>query len=67
MTPLEEFFARPDLAVISQMTGWSLARDGDLVTFEVTARDGERYRMHLKCDGYPGTPPSALFVNARRK
>ena len=64
MSELEQFFARADLPVLLGMTGWSLERRGEVVTFGVTARDNERYRVRLGCDGYPASAPSALFINA---
>lgn len=63
---LEEFFVARDWGAIEDANRWIVtrdARDGARVTLELSACDGERYRVLFLCDGYPAVAPSVAFVN----
>lgn len=66
MVSLDEFFAARDWTAIEAANGWKVTRDADdgaRVILELSARDGERYRVLFVCDGYPDAAPSVAFVN----
>lgn len=64
---LEEFFSNGarDWETIKQMNGWEIQREDVIVTFKLSARDGERYIVRLVCDHYPDHPPAVSFINER--
>jgi hypothetical protein len=51
------------LTALQEVTGWAITQADNIVTVVLTARDGERFRLRLWCDGYPGTAPSVAFVD----
>jgi len=60
---LDAFFADSTWQLPARINGWEVVRDGDLVYFSLSAKDGEKYRVRFGCDGYPGRAPSVVFVN----
>jgi hypothetical protein len=60
---LDAFFDGADLAFLERANGWQISRSEDLVFMKLTARDGERYRVRIGCDGYQPRPPSVAFVD----
>lgn len=60
---LDEFMSAHDWELLKRVNQWEVERDGDLLHLSLAARDGERFRVRVRCDGYPVTPPSVVFVN----
>lgn len=60
---LDAFLADPTWQLPAQLNGWEVVRDGGLVYFSLSAKDGEKYRVRFGCDGYPNSAPSVVFVN----
>lgn len=60
---LDEFMTSQDWDLLKAVNGWDVARDGDRLLFELTARDGERYAVRLLCDDLPRRAPSVVFVD----
>lgn len=60
---LDAFFADSSWQLPAKSNGWDVVRDGDLVYFSLSAKDGEKYRVRFGCDGYPRIAPSVMFVN----
>lgn len=64
MSDLDNFWDALDRELLGQVHGWEFARQGDLVYFSLSARDSERYRLRIACDGYRSNPPDPVFVDA---
>lgn len=61
---LESFFNSTDFATLERVNEWKITRNGELVYFELPAKDGEIYRLRLGCDNYPQQAPSVIFVDS---
>jgi len=63
---LDEIFAMADWLAVQRAAGWKATRDPedpDRVVLDISARDGEHYRVLFLCDEYPRRSPSVAFVN----
>ena len=61
---LDKYWAAQDWAAKERLGGWKVERRGDDVFLALQApSDGERYRVRIRCDGYPERPPSVKFVD----
>jgi hypothetical protein len=65
---LDDFFSLFYEVVLrsTQSNGWVISRrndDLDIVDFQLTAADSEKYFVTLICDNYPVSPPSVTFCN----
>jgi hypothetical protein len=63
MSELDEFWNDLDHEALKQVQGWEFDRDGELIYFSLAARDGERYRVRIQCDGYRARAPDPVFVD----
>lgn len=63
-TKLDLFIENTDIAALERANDWVIKRDGDLVFFELPAKDSEVYRVRIEFDGYDEKAPSVVFVDA---
>ena len=63
-TKLDLFFENTDVPALERANNWSIKRDGDLVFFELPAKDFDVYRLRIECDEYDEKAPSVVFVDA---
>ena len=64
MSDLDGFWDALDREMLARIQGWQFQRDGDVIYFSLAARDGERYRMRIDCDGYRSVAPDPVFVDS---
>lgn len=64
MSDLDSFWDSLDREFLDRIQRWQFERDGDLLYFSLLARDGERYRMRIDCDGYRSVAPNPVFVDS---
>lgn len=60
---INSFMKSLDLDFLYKVNGWKIEMENDLVKFELSARDGERYIALFDCSNYPTLAPGAVFVN----
>lgn len=60
---LDDFFNRYDWDLLLRVNGWIVETKEEIVTLELGARDGERYKVMFICDNYPTEAPKTFFVN----
>lgn len=64
MSDFDDFWNKLDRDLLKAVKGWGFKRDGDVLYFSLPARDGERYRIRIGCDGYRAQVPDPVFVDA---
>jgi hypothetical protein len=64
MSDLDVFWDALDREGLARIQGWQIERNGDLLYFSLSARDGERYRMRIDCNGYRSIAPDPVFVDS---